>query len=55
MKATVQARRQFVDRVRPPFSLEEIADAFSTVEQRKFVKARIQICENPHCPASAPP
>ena len=31
-----------------PFSLEEITEAFAAVEQRKFVKALVQICEDPH-------
>ena len=30
------------------FSLEEITKAFAAVEQRKFVKALVQICEDPH-------
>lgn len=31
-----------------PFRLKEINQAFTAVEQRKFVKALVQICENPH-------
>jgi len=30
------------------FRLKEINQAFTAVEQRKFVKALVQICENPH-------